>query len=66
VTPVQPIVVREALLEQPLRRKLRHWPPGMDKTPFMPPFFLTGRFDDDQLAGKSFSPEKFDPRAARG
>jgi hypothetical protein len=44
VIPVEPIVVREALLEQPLRRKLRHWPPGMDKTPFMPPFFFEAAF----------------------
>jgi hypothetical protein len=44
VIPVEPIVVREALLEQLLRRKLRHWPPGMDKTPFMPPFFFEAAF----------------------
>jgi hypothetical protein len=45
VAAVDKTYAREGLVGQPPSRKLRHWPPGMDKTPFMPPFFLSEAFD---------------------
>lgn len=45
VAAVDETYAREGLVGQPPSRKLRHWPPGMDKRPFMPPFFLSEAFD---------------------
>jgi hypothetical protein len=64
VAAVDKTPVHEGLVGQPPSRKLRHWPPGMDKTPFMPPFFLIEAFDRTLPAPNAPSLHRSTPRQA--